>query len=170
VAGDTPGPGIGLVVSGGQTGVDRAALDAAIANGIPYGGWCPRGGIAEDFPDPPGLLSGYPRLRQTPSADPAQRTEWNVRDSDATLVIAPVGGPSSPGTNLTIELALELGRPLLVVDPKCDAATTEAVEFVRRLAQVSRLNFAGPRESQAPGLYEQSHRVIEEILFRAGGR
>ena len=74
-----------IIVSGGQTGVDRAALDAAIARGIAYGGWCPQGGWAEDCPEPPGVLARYPLLRETPSADPAQRTEWNVRDSDASL-------------------------------------------------------------------------------------
>jgi hypothetical protein len=73
------------VTSGGQSGVDRAALDAAIACGVDYGGWCPRGGWAEDFPQPPGLLANYPRLIETPSADPAQRTEWNVRDANAIL-------------------------------------------------------------------------------------
>jgi hypothetical protein len=69
------------IVSGGQSGVDRAALDVAIARGIPYGGWCPKGGWAEDMPAPPGLLAHYPHLRETPSADPAERTAWNVRDS-----------------------------------------------------------------------------------------
>jgi hypothetical protein len=69
------------IVSGGQTGVDRAALDAAIANSIDYGGWCPRGGRAEDMRRAPGVLVRYPKLHETPLADPAQRTEWNVRRS-----------------------------------------------------------------------------------------
>ena len=63
------------IVSGGQTGVDRAALDVAIDKGVAYGGWCPKGAWAEDLPDPPGLLDRYDRLQQTPLADPAQRTE-----------------------------------------------------------------------------------------------
>jgi hypothetical protein len=70
------------IVSGGQTGVDRAALDVAVALGMPYCGWCPRGGWAEDMPEPPGVLARYPRLEETPSEDPAQRTRWNVRDSE----------------------------------------------------------------------------------------
>ena len=70
------------IVSGGQTGVDRAALDAALALGMRCGGWCPAGRWAEDGPIDP----RYP-LRETPSGDPAQRTEWNVRDSDATLIL-----------------------------------------------------------------------------------
>ena len=75
--------------SGGQTGVDRAALDAAVLTGRPYEGWCPKGGWAEDFLHPPGLLTKYPHLRETPSKSPEQRTEWNVRDSAATVVFVP---------------------------------------------------------------------------------
>jgi Circularly permutated YpsA SLOG family len=80
------------VISGGQSGVDRAALDAAFACGIAYGGWCPRGGWAEDFPSPPGVLTRYPLLKETPLADPAQRTEWNVRDSHAMLIVVDAAG------------------------------------------------------------------------------
>jgi hypothetical protein len=72
------------IISGGQSGVDRAALDVAIERGMEWGGWCPKGGWAEDFPNPPGLLPHYPHLRETPEPHPLQRTEWNVRDSDAT--------------------------------------------------------------------------------------
>jgi hypothetical protein len=69
--------------SGGQTGVDRAALDAAVLTGRPYEGWCPKGGWAEDFLHPPGLLTKYPHLMETPSESPERRTDWNVRDSAA---------------------------------------------------------------------------------------
>ena len=82
------------IISGGQTGVDRAALDVAIERGLDWGGWCPKGGWAEDFPDPPGLLAKYSHLRETPGRHPLQRTEWNVRDSDATLIITDSGGLS----------------------------------------------------------------------------
>src|SRR5215510_5032972 len=74
-------PRLTRIVSGGQSGADRAALDFAIARGLEYGGWCPKGGWAEGFPDPPGLIARYPNLRETPERDPKQRTEWNVRDS-----------------------------------------------------------------------------------------
>ncbi|HEY6920163.1 MAG TPA: putative molybdenum carrier protein, partial [Methyloceanibacter sp.] len=67
------------ILSGGQTGVDRAALDAAIERGIACGGWCPKGGWAEDMPRPPGVLARYPMLQETPLGDHVQRTEWNVR-------------------------------------------------------------------------------------------
>src|SRR5437879_5409140 len=80
------------LLSGGQNGVDRAVLDVALARGIAHGGWCPKGGWAEDFPEPPGVLAKCPRLAETPLADPAQRTEWNVRDADACLIVVDVGG------------------------------------------------------------------------------
>jgi Circularly permutated YpsA SLOG family len=95
-----------VIVTGGQTGVDRAALDVAGELGIPYAGFCPRGGWAEDLPEPPGLLSRYPHLRETPLSDPAQRTAWNVRDSNAVLIL--VGGKGlsvSQGTRLANEIA-----------------------------------------------------------------
>src|SRR5215831_15765508 len=90
-----------IIRSGGQTGVVRAALDYAVRASIPYDGWCPRGGWAEDLSAPPGLLDQFPRLKETPSADPRQRTAWNVRDSDATIVLMP-GAADSPGTRFTI--------------------------------------------------------------------
>ena len=106
-----------MIISGGQSGVDRAALDEAIARGIPYGGWCPKGGWAEDLSEPPGLLAAYPHLRESRSADPAERTEWNVRDSDACLILVEASGVSvSGGTALAETLAARYGRPLLVAD------------------------------------------------------
>src|SRR5919108_3104860 len=99
-----------MVVSGGQTGVDRAALDAAAEVGLRTGGWCPRGRRAED-----GALAALYTLRETPSRGYAQRTEWNVRDSDATLVLC--RGAPRGGTALTLRVAKRCGRPVLVVDP-----------------------------------------------------
>src|SRR5580692_3617418 len=105
------------LISGGQSGVDRAVLDVAEACRIAYGGWCPKGGWAEDFPQPPGLLARYPNLKQTPLADPAQRTEWNVRDADACMIIVEAGGVAvSRGTALAEELAHRDRKPLYVVD------------------------------------------------------
>ena len=105
------------LLSGGQSGVDRAVLDVAIARGIDYDGWCPHGGWAEDFPAPPGLLERYPKLTETPLADPAQRTEWNVRDADACLIIVDAGGIDiSRGTALARELAHRYRKPLFVAD------------------------------------------------------
>src|SRR4051812_29329925 len=104
------------IISGGQSGVDRAALDVAVAHGIGYGGWCPRGGRAEDFPIPPGLLPRYPLLKETPLPDPAQRTDWNIRDSEAVLIIMGHGGLAvSKGTALAGDVAERDGKPLLIV-------------------------------------------------------
>ena len=154
---------------GGQTGVDRAALDYAIRRGLPYGGWCPQGGWAEDLPTPPGLLTRYPCLTETPSHAPAQRTAWNVRDSNATLIL--VRGPdldSSPGTAFTRQCAeLIFLRPCLVVDLRTAGAVEQARDWLARigggLGEVV-LNVAGPRESEAPGIYEAASAFLRELL------
>jgi hypothetical protein len=159
-----------LIRAGGQTGVDRAALDFAIANNVPYGGWCPKGGWAEDHETPPGVLTAYPRLTETPSDVPEQRTAWNVRDSHATLILAR-GDESnnSPGTKFT-RLAAELIflRPCLVVDISSPGAVDRAREWLARTMAclgVSELllNVAGPRERQAPGIYVEARKFLEKL-------
>lgn len=146
---------VARVVSGGQSGVDRAALDVALTLGIPYGGWCPAGGWAEDLPSPPGVRERYPLLQEAPTADPSERTRLNVRDSDATLVLAGSGADSA-GTLLTVEVAEALGRPLLVVTPEdVDAAAEVVRAWLASLpAPLSGegvvLNVAGPRASEWP--------------------
>lgn len=132
------------IVSGGQTGVDRAALDVAIALGIPHGGWCPRGRRAED-----GQIPECYRLRETDSAEYAERTERNVIDSDATLILC--GGQPAGGTLLTLRLAEKHEKPCWVVDfdHPCDPA---AIRRWMEKAAVRTLNIAGPRESQRPGV------------------
>ena len=146
-------PGVARIISGGQSGVDRAALDVALRLGIPYGGWCPAGGWAADLPSPPGVRARYPLLRTTESADPAERTRLNVRDSDATLVVAG-DGAASAGTTLTIETAERLGRPVLVVTPEDVGAAAEVVRaWLASLPADAVLNVAGPRASQWPEGY-----------------
>jgi len=147
------------IVSGGQTGADRAALDVAIDLGIDYGGWCPADGWAEDFPEPPGLSAVYPKLTATPYPDPAVRTHLNVRDSDATLIVWD-GRTHSPGTELTIETAGELGRPLLVTPG--DAEETRA--WLDGFSTPVVLNVAGPRESGCPGTYARTAAVLRSVL------
>ena len=148
------------VVSGGQSGVDRAALDAALALGLDVGGWCPAQRWAEDGP----IHARYP-LRETPSADPAQRTRWNVRDSDATLVLAP--SPPIRGTALTVAIARDLGRPKLVVDLGSDPSV--AADWLRQCgAEV--LNVAGPRESEVPGVYAEAWRWLSALFAARGQR
>jgi hypothetical protein len=156
------------LISGGQSGVDRAVLDLAIECGIPYGGWCPKGGWAEDFPDPPGLLAKYSHLRETPLADPAQRTEWNVRDADACLIIVDAGGiDASVGTTLASDLAHRYRKPLYVarlgdVDVKHGRLWLR-VQQARRGDDL-RLAIGGPRESEAPGIYERAAAFIRALL------
>ncbi len=146
------------IVSGGQTGVDRAALDAALALGLPCGGWCPRGRRAED-----GLLDERYPLRETPSADYTQRTEWNVRDSDGTLVLT--RGRASGGTALTLALARRLGRPCLALDLGADPAPETLREWVEAQG-IAVLNVAGPRESQHPGIQSDARAFLESALPR----
>ena len=144
--------GVARIVSGGESGVDRAALDVALHLGIPYAGWCPAGGWAEDLPVPPGVRGRYPGLRETDSAGPEERTRLNVRDSDATLVLA---GAGSPGTTLTVEVAEELGRPVLVVTPEDVTAAAEVVRaWLAALTPDLVLNVAGPRASEWPEGYD----------------
>ena len=159
------------IISGGQSGVDRAALDVALELSIPYGGWCPRGGWAEDHPQPPGVLAKYPLLRETPLADPAQRTEWNVRDSDAVLIIVDAGGlPVSRGTTLAHELAERYGKPLLIID----VSATDTADRARDWLQVQRrahdgvlaLGVGGPRESEAPGIYGRAGTLLRAVLVQ----
>jgi Circularly permutated YpsA SLOG family len=137
------------IVSGGQTGADRAALGFAIDHGLAHGGWCPRGRRAEDGP-----LDPRYQLRETPSEKYDQRTKWNVRDSDATAIFT-LTPELHGGTALTREIAERLGKPWLhLVGDDLSSATiaASATRLVAFLAehQVVRLNVAGPRASQAP--------------------
>lgn len=157
----------GRIVSGGQSGVDRAALDYAIGAGIPYGGWCPHDGWAEDLPTPPGLRALYPDLRPVLSQDLRERTRANVVDSDATLILIPGPDPSrvpSRGTRLTVSLAARLGRPHRVVALGDPAARDEVAGLVAYLAADFVLNVAGPRESGAPGVYRSARAFLAECF------
>lgn len=149
--------------SGGQTGADRAGLDAALEFGLEVAGWCPAGGWAEDFPEPPGLLLHYPQLRSTPSADPAQRTAWNVRDAHATLVVDPSSEMASPGADLTVAAAHVLGRPLLRV---ARAEPDVILDVLDRVGLELTVNVAGPRESESPGTYAATLALLRAILER----
>lgn len=144
------------LVSGGQTGVDRAALDAALAAGLPVGGWCPRGRRAED-----GIIpSRYP-LMETPSRRYAQRTAWNVRDSDGTLILS--RGPLRGGTRLTAQLARGTHKPLLLVDLAQTTDWAPALAWLRA-HRIQVLNLAGPRESAAPGIQAQARAWLDGLV------
>jgi len=157
------------IISGGQTGVDRAALDVAIGRGMSWGGWCPKGGWAEDFPDPPGLLDRYPELRETPFSQPEQRTEWNVRDSDAILIITDRDGLAvSSGTRRAQEWADHYGKPLLVVDVGQPDAAAQVAQWLqaqrKRFGAPMALGVGGPRESEAAGIYESTRLLMVSVL------
>jgi hypothetical protein len=133
------------IVSGGQTGADRAALDFAIERGIPRGGWCPKGRGAEDGP----IDARYP-LQETPSANHVQRTEWNARDSDGTVVFS-IGEVLTGGCKETVDLARKHGKPVLHL---CQAGgvSLAALALRRFIAEhgIRVLNVAGPRASKEP--------------------
>jgi Circularly permutated YpsA SLOG family len=157
-----------MIISGGQTGVDRAALDVAVARGFAWGGWCPNGGWAEDFPDPPGLLIRYPNLMETPRSDPAQRTEWNVRDSDAILIVVDGKGLAvSRGTSGATEWTSHYGKPLLVVDVSQPDAAAQVTDWLRdqveRFGAHMKLGVGGPRESEAPGIYAGTYALLASV-------
>jgi putative molybdenum carrier protein len=146
------------VVSGGQTGVDRAALDVALRLGIPCGGWCPRGRRAED-----GRIPALYPVVETPEARYPQRTEWNVRDSDGTLVLH--AGKPRGGTALTLRILLRQRKPVFQMD--LDAAPDPAALRAWIGSRGIRvLNVAGPRESECPGVGERAARFLEAALRR----
>jgi len=150
------------IVSGGQTGVDRGALDAAIAAGLEHGGWCPRGRHAED-----GAIPQRYRLAETPSLRYEVRTEWNVRDSDGTLVLA--SGPVLGGTKLTVECARKYARPCMIVDLRENADAEAVAEWIGENG-IEVLNVAGPRESESPGIGEMARRFVSQIIARDTSR
>jgi hypothetical protein len=146
------------VISGGQTGVDRAALDAAMECGIPVGGWCPKGRKAED-----GFVPRRYPLKETPSGSYVQRTTWNARDSDATVVL--VLGELEGGSLFTTQVAAKLGKPCLVADLELYKAAEIVADFLDA-QRVRILNVAGPRESKQPGIHGRALRVLLEVFTR----
>ncbi len=147
------------IISGGQTGVDQAALDVALELGIPCGGWCPRGRWSEAGP----IDEHYP-LTESPSADPAERTERNVGDADGTLIIALGGGENlTGGTALTRRLAVSQRQPMLAVDPTDPGAPEAVTQWIEQHA-IRALNVAGPRASVQPGIGELAAALLREVL------
>jgi hypothetical protein len=143
------------IVSGGQTGADRAALDWAIKHGIPHGGWCPKGRRAED-----GAIPDSYNLRETPKRDYPQRTQWNVRDSDATLIVT-ITPELTGGSRLTNQWAEKLAKAVLHVFPGDE--WRERLKGFLQQNKVQTLNVAGPRSSSAPGIEQLVCEVLNEI-------
>jgi hypothetical protein len=147
------------IVSGGQTGVDRAALDAALEAGAPCGGWCPDGRTAEDGP----LPARYP-LTELKGGGYVERTRANVADSDATLIIH--AGVVEGGTLQTVEHCIELGKPHLLIDSSelpPDVAAARIAAFVAQHG-VRTLNVAGPRASKQPQIHAYAYAAIGALL------
>lgn len=146
------------IVTGGQTGVDRGAWDAALALGLATGGWVPKGRRAEDGAVP----AAYP-ARETETAQYEERTRLNVRDSDATLILAQP--PLAGGTALTRAVAEAFDKPCLVADPAGDAGVVRAWLVAVRPKV---LNVAGPRESRLPGTAATARAFLERVLSPSG--
>jgi len=147
------------IISGGQTGADRAALDWAIKRGASHGGWCPKGRKAED-----GTIDQRYSLVETPSDDYSQRTEWNVRDSDATAVFS-IRKELRGGSLLTVEMAEQYNKPVIHLCQQDEQANhaQELRSFIEKF-RVSALNVAGPRASDEPGVYQFVSSVLDSAL------
>jgi len=155
------------VISGGQTGVDQAALRAARDCGLEIGGWCPPGRTCEA-----GVIPAEFQLEETeqdrsldaPEVPRSQRTEWNVRDSDATLVIAPADERRhDPGSDWTLKCASRYARPLLVCDP-FDPSTASKIREWLDAIPISTLNVAGSSERASPGIGDRAYTLTLEIF------
>ena len=150
------------IMSGGQSGVDRAALDVAREKGIEICGWCPKGGWAEDYTDPPGIKTLYPELQETPLVNVEQRTVWNVRDSDATLIINPQKSNISRGTELTELAAKTFKKPYFEV--RDNKKVDDVIEWLQSLDDSLVLNIGGPRESECKTAYKKTSEVLSSVL------
>ena len=150
------------IVSGGQTGVDRAALDTAMAHGLDVGGWCPKGRRAEDGEIP----ARYP-LDETPTAAYEQRTAWNVRDSDGTLIIT--DGVLEGGTALTLNEAKRQERAVLHVRLD-DPVPVEMIRAWGEEHDIRVLNVAGPRASEVDGIYDGACAILDAFLNALSAR
>lgn len=144
------------IISGGQTGADRAALDWGIQHGIPHGGWCPKGRRADG-----GAIPDCYNLVETPRRNYRQRTTWNVRDADATLIVT-LRKELTGGSLLSAQQAQKLGWPWLHVFPR-EHWYEELQKFCEQ-HQILTLNVAGPRAASAPGIEAFVQTVLGSFL------
>lgn len=152
------------IMSGGQTGVDRAALDWAIEHGINHWGWCSRGRLAED-----GIISSVYNMKLGDSYGYEERTELNVKDSDATVIFCRNTSDLRGGTKTTVKFCTLHKRPVLVfVENDAFTPTVEKFRQMLEYIQVYNLNVAGPRESKQPGLSSYVRRILTETFFPTG--
>ncbi len=151
-------PPVEKIVSGGQTGADRTALDWAIRHGIAHGGWCPRGRRAEDGP-----IDVRYQLEETASGDYSDRTEWNVRDSDGTVVFS-IRLELFGGSKETVALARKHRRPLIHISCEGTEAPADTLREFIQLNGIRILNVAGPRQSEEPGIAEFVEKTLNQAL------
>jgi len=149
------------IVSGGQTGVDRAALDWAIEKGLPHGGYCPKGRIAED-----GVIPGKYNLKEIKSGKYRIRTRLNVIHSDATLILSAL--PLTGGTALTAKYAEEEDKAIFTISPGFEPTDLRALHSFLRARDFCKLNVAGPRLSQWPDSRDFIKRALDQILGLSG--
>lgn len=153
---------IKCIRTGGQSGVDRAAMDVAKEYGIPLCGWCPKDGWAEDYPEPPGLLRDYPELTETPSRDTSQRTLWNMRDAEAILTIIPEHSKPSEGTNLGLKEGQYLCKPMFTATGLDDIPAI--LEWISGLKDGIELCIGGPRASECGDAYDVAKAILISII------
>jgi hypothetical protein len=148
------------IVSGGQTGADRAGLDWAIFHDIPHGGWCPKSRKAED-----GVIPAHYGLAESTSSSYLQRTEWNVRDSDATAIFT-IAANLTGGSKRTAEFAKKLGKPWIHIHQQgtYEKLSERLAHFVNEHG-VRILNVAGSRGSKEPPIHSFVKLVLEETFF-----
>ncbi|MEO5331973.1 MAG: putative molybdenum carrier protein [Magnetococcus sp. YQC-5] len=149
------------IISGGQTGVDRAALDFAMSMAIPVGGWCPKGRKADDGPISP----LYP-LRETPTSDYRQRTYWNMRDCDGALIFH--RGHLSGGTLLTVQLARKMDKTHRVINLNCQVDLLDLREWLLK-HRIRILNVAGPRERGNRGIHARTILFLQALFGKEKG-
>ena len=149
---------VSKIVSGGQTGADRAALDWAIKVGIPHGGWCPKGRKAEDGP-----IDARYQLQETPSSEYVQRTEWNVRDSDGTVIFT-LRPTLTGGSKKTADFARKHRKPCLHLSAETSSNPSEDLRVFIQSNGIKVLNIAGSRESKEPGVGSFVRSVLSKAL------
>lgn len=148
------------IISGGQTGVDRAGIDVAIKLGLDYGGALPKGRLTEEGP----LDSKYDHMTELETVNYPARTDRNVKDADATLIFTM--GQIGRGTALTIRKTKKYRIPYLHIDldeKSEQEAVQEARNWIKEVCPEV-LNIAGTRESKAPGIYEKVYNILVEVL------
>lgn len=149
------------IISGGQTGVDRGALDAAISEGIEHGGFCPKGRTAED-----GIIPCKYKLTEIPSSGYPARTKRNVHEADATIILF-FSGKQGSGSRLTERACSEYGRPFMtlpIVENEGDYRARKDILTFLHMVKPRILNVAGSRESSSPGIQKRVEEIMKAVL------